>query len=352
MQVGVQPAATRARRTVSATSSGRARTSQAGKRRIRSPLVQTSFCRRMSVRPLPGVHVVRAVDLHLHPPLPPVRVQPAVTAGRVDPLLLQIRERAADAGGRGAGSRSRRAPARRRRCHRRSVGSGAGVVPGAERRAPPATPRAAPGVAGNRRPAPTAPRPRRPPTPPRPPAPWPSWCAADGRVGDAIPGAPTCDAPAPQACRSGGDAGRSARHGGRPAPARAAARARSPRTPASAGGGRPGQHRPRSGCQHRDPELLVAAQATVTGQQDAAADRPPPTGADAAAHRPLAEQAGHLRGGQHARLLEGEPVECVSVIGGQHPNSFHVGKPPHHQILDSFRYALTETVQDLRVGGS
>lgn len=44
------------------------------------------------VRPLPGVHVVRAVDLDLHPPLSPVRVQPAVAARRVDPMFLKIRD--------------------------------------------------------------------------------------------------------------------------------------------------------------------------------------------------------------------------------------------------------------------
>ncbi|MFE0530680.1 hypothetical protein ACFW0V_24100 [Micromonospora parva] len=96
-----------------------------------------------------------------------------------------------------------------------------------------------------------------------------------------------------------------------------------PSYPGLGGGGHPGQHRPRSGGQHRDPQLLVAGQAAVAGQQDSPADRPPPAGADPAPHRALAEQPGHLRGGQHARLLEGEPVEGVGVVGGQHPNSLH-----------------------------
>ncbi|MCG5455091.1 hypothetical protein PSH03_006159 [Micromonospora sp. PSH03] len=92
--------------------------------------------------------------------------------------------------------------------------------------------------------------------------------------------------------------------------------------PGFGGGGHPGQHRPRPGRQHRHPELLVAGESAVAGQQDPAADRPPPTGANPAPHPPLAEQPGDLRGRQHARLLGGEPVECVGVIGGQHPDSF------------------------------
>jgi hypothetical protein len=75
-----------------------------------------------------------------------------------------------------------------------------------------------------------------------------------------------------------------------------------------------GQHRARTGREHRHPVRGVGRQVAVVRDEHATTDPPPPFRSQQVPHLGRAQQPDRLRGGQHVRLREEQPRQLVGVV--------------------------------------
>ena len=78
-----------------------------------------------------------------------------------------------------------------------------------------------------------------------------------------------------------------------------------------------GEHGPWPGGEYRHPQLLRPRQPAGFSDQDASADGPPPPPGHQVTHPGPAEVRHRLTGGDHAGLLEEQPLPCGCVLGRQ-----------------------------------